>query len=740
MIDRVVLVVRFLIVAGLMLAEAVPGMGAAPVKPDIIIQPIFAENEILVDGRLDEAIWQGPGIRESFKTFNPTFGDDLGEETVVWTAYDEYAVYFAFKCLDSRPDLIKTSMAKRDSISRDDWVGVVLDSLGNLQSTVEFYVNPHGIQDDGITSAVNGWAFDPSPDFVWDSAAVQTGDGYTVEIRIPLKSIRFVSGESVSMNVMFLRNISRLGMMACWPEIAAGQNQFQFMVPIAYENLKNRLNLEILPSLAYNRSERKENNESWGDADDETNLGVSVKYGITSSIVVEGTINPDFSQIESDAFQVEVNQRYPVFYNEKRPFFMEAADALDFGIVRSGMMLSTIHTRNIVDPQWAGKVSGTTGRFRFAGLVASDEAPGHAWESGVNPHEGEDAFWGIFRTKYSMGSDDSMGLLLTSHSFNGDKNRVAGLDYQKRFRRNCRFTASFLGSTTRFDGEDTDRNDSGVNMMAEYGSRNLNTWLSFERYGKDFAMDTAFLRQTGVSRTQLYLGPNRYLESSVIRRVEPYFRYLDQKDLVTDLNDSERAYGVTVYTTRNGFFRYQFRDDREHWAGVKFKEQFSYFLGQIQLTGWMYVGGTYRFGDRIYYHPTAPVLGDGNELDLNLMIQPMDGLSIDFEYIHQKLDKPSDLGGENLFDLKILNFRAAYQFNRFFFIRGALRYNGYSRRLVTDFLASYTLRPGTVLHVGYGSLYDNRVFQDDHWIPGDGSMEEKQRTLFFKVSYLWRSR
>jgi len=732
---------RCLVVVAIVSLVCTPLLRAAtPVRPDAIIQPIRVTNEIRIDGHLDEDVWSGPGIHETFKTFNPTFGDDFDEETIVWTAYDDYALYFAFKCMDSMPDQIKSSMSKRDSINRDDWVGIVLDSLGNLQSTYEFYVNPHGIQLDGITSAVNAWTFDPSPDFVWDSAAVRTDYGHSVEIRIPLKSIRFVSGESVPMYVMFLRKLTRTGRMACWPEIAAGQNQFQYMVPIVYENLENRLNLEILPSLAYNRTQQRADNESWAPAEDDVNLGISVKYGITSSIVAEATVNPDFSQIESDAFQVEVNQRYPVFYNEKRPFFMEAADVLDFAIVRSGMMLSTIHTRNIADPDWAGKISGTAGRLRFAGLVASDAAPGRAWETGVNPHEGDDSFWGVFRTKYSMGGDNSLGLLFTSHSFNGDRNRVAGIDYQYRPLNSLRLTTSFMGSATRSDGDEEEQNGTGINAMVEYGSRKIETWLSFERYDKEFQMDTAFLMQTAVSRTQLFVGPNHYFESNVLRRLQPYFRYLNQEDLYTGLDDQERAYGLTLYTTRNGFFRYQFRDDREHWAGMTFKEQFSFFFAQIQVFNWLFVSGSYRVGDRIYYHPVSPVCGDGKELDLNLMFQPSDELALDFEYIHQVLDRPGELGGENLYDIGILNFRTTYQFNRYFFIRAALRYNGYDRRMVTDFLASYTLRPGTVLHVGYGSLYENRTWADGHWAPGDGHMEEMQRTLFFKVSYLWRSR
>ena len=201
-----------------------------------ILIPERTSDAIKIDGDLSENMWSNAAISEKFITFSPIFGEALGRETKVWTAYDNKNLFFAFKCYDTEPNKIKTSISQRDNIGRDDWVAVIIDTMANKQSSYEFYVNPNGIQDDGITSAVNGWVFDIAPDFVWESAGKITGDGYQVEIRIPLESIRFKSGKEVKMGIIFMRNINRLGKMGSWPEIKAGQTQFNFMSTIIYRS------------------------------------------------------------------------------------------------------------------------------------------------------------------------------------------------------------------------------------------------------------------------------------------------------------------------------------------------------------------------------------------------------------------------------------------------------------------------------------------------------------------------
>jgi hypothetical protein len=415
---------------------------------DKVILPDKTSDSIKIDGELNEAPWKLPAINKEFKTTFPHYGDPLGQETKVWAAYDKRNLYFAFKCLDTEPHKIKTSIARRDNISRDDLVGIILDASGSRQTSYEFYVNPNGIQQDAVNSAVSVSGSDQSPDFVWDSAGKITSDGYQVEVRIPLESIRYQAAKEVKMGIIFIRQISRLGTKGAWPELQPGQTTFNFMAALVYKGLKGALKLEILPNFTYSRNDERQDPDNWTKETD-TNIGVGLKYGITSSITAEATVNPDFSQVESDAFQVEVNQRYPVFYSEKRPFFMESKEVLDFSVVKWGMMPVPVHTRQIVDPGWALKFSGSAGRMNFALLAANDRSPGRAWSMGLNPDEGKKAFFGIVRAKYNIGSDNSIGILYSGRHFAGQGNDVAGADLKYRFSKNIRASLSYLHSATR---------------------------------------------------------------------------------------------------------------------------------------------------------------------------------------------------------------------------------------------------------------------------------------------------
>ena len=178
------------------------------------IRPTRVERAPVIDGILDDSAWQQVSVSEPFITYNPTRGEVLPQRTEVWTAYDAENLYFAFRCYDNEPDQIKTSVTQRDGMFSDDWVGLSLDALGTRQTSYDLFVNPNGIQGDILTSAVSGE--DGAPDFVWDSAGRITDQGYEVEMRIPLRSIRFNSGNETIMGILFWRRISRLGTSGSW--------------------------------------------------------------------------------------------------------------------------------------------------------------------------------------------------------------------------------------------------------------------------------------------------------------------------------------------------------------------------------------------------------------------------------------------------------------------------------------------------------------------------------------------
>ncbi|NIM15782.1 MAG: hypothetical protein GTO45_27590 [Candidatus Aminicenantes bacterium] len=713
-----------------------------------VIIPDLTSEAIKIDGKLNENIWTSVPISEEFKTFYPVYGKPLGKETKVWMAYDNKNLYFAFKCYDE-PGKVKTSICQRDKMINDDMVIVLLDTMGNKQSCYEFYVNPSGIQGDSLNSAVTGTNL--APDFVWESSAKLTEDGYQVEIGIPLDTIRFKGGKEVKMGVLFVRKILHLGAAGTWPEVEPGQTEFNFMKTVIYNDLKPHLALEVLPNFTYNRDTERKNADEWGESDTATNIGIGFKYGIATSITTEATINPDFSQVESDAFQMEVNQRYPLFYIEKRPFFMEGMDTFDFsivsrimdlvsyGLIYQGMMISAVHTRRIVDPTWAAKLSGTAGRIGFAVLAANDKAPGRPWENGINPNEGKEAFWGIARARYSLGSDNLLGVLYSGRHFAGGQNNAVGLDFQYRFFKNARFTGSYLYSRTQEETNAPLKTGGAFNAMFKYRVPNFTVMAAYERYDKNFIMDSAFQQRTDISRGVFYIGPSLYLknkEDSWLRMIHPYFQYSKLHDMGTGLDDSYWALGLEFYLARMGILKIKYQNGKEAWQGQLFDQYFLEYFGRLQIFQWLYLEAIYRHGDQIYYDPEEPFLGTGDQLRFFSILQPGLNLYIELEFLHNALRRKADK--QKVYTVDIYNLLAIYQFNRYFFIRGAVRYDSFQKKLLTDLLASFTLIPGTVLHLGYGSLYESREWQNNQWIPGQGDLINVRNGLFFKISYLWQ--
>ena len=707
---------------------------------DEIIIPDRVMEPVTLDGRLEEPVWQTPPINRPFKTVYPTFGQPFGPETRIWAAYDRESLYFAFRCFDTDPAKIKTSIAQRDKILRDDYVGVLLDALGSRQSSYEFYVNPSGIQMDGINSAVSG--VDIAPDFVWESAAALTGDGYQVEVRIPLESIRYQSDRSgdneVRMGVVFFRSVPHLGIMGTWPEIPAGQTDFNVMAALLYRGLKGGLRLEVLPNFTTSWNSEQltpQQRQTTGD----TNIGVSLKYGITSSITAEATVNPDFSQVESDAFQVEVNRRYPVFYSEKRPFFMESKEVLDFTIVNNGMMILPIDTRRIADPGWAVKFSGSSGRLNFVLLGSNDRTTGREWTQGDNPYEGKSALFGIFRAKTNIGGDNSLGVLYSGRHLPGQHNDVWGVDLKYRLTGPLRASLSYLGSASRKAEGEAPVTGSGLNAMLEYTTPRLISWAIYERYDSDFFMATAFQNRLGISRGGVGIGPvfNLNLKGLPwLKRFVPAFNLFRLYDLESRLTDTSWKFSLNFGFAPRGDLSLAYWNEDEAWVGQMFNKKYFQADGSLQLFKWLYLAETVSIGERLYYHPETPFVGRGRTIGLSMLLEPGSRLKLGFDYWHEDLKEKQ--GQQKVYVVDIYNLETAYQFNRYFFLRGIVRYNSYQGKWLTDLLASFTLIPGTVVHLGYGSLHLRNRWQDNRWLPGQGDLLKMKEGLFFKASYLWR--
>lgn len=731
-----IVIIGFFIILSIILNS--PLLADAPAsRKDEAIQAVKVQVKPKIDGVLDDKAWQTPSIKKDFITYYPIYGEKLPYETGVWAAYDNKNLYFAFLCHDPEPEKIQTSITKRDNVLNDDWVSVSVDGSGTGQTAYVLYVNPNGIQGDALDSAVGDE--DISPDFVWESAAKITDKGYQVEICLPLKSIRFKSGKVVEMGILFRRKITTIGYQGAWPDIPPGHGILNRQTKIIFKNLQKQLKLEILPSLTHSSNRDRISMDEWSASDTSTQFGIGLKYGITSAITADITINPDFSQVESDAFQVEVNQRYPLFYSEKRPFFMEGAEIFKFYTLSSGFFTTPVHTRRIVDPAWGAKLTGSLGKMSFGILSAGDEWPGQSWGMDINPNEGKTAFFGIARGKYSLDKDNYIGVLYSGREFAGEYNRVLGADFVYRLGKKQRINLSFLHSISgNEDGREGQPGDSSnFNLAYTYDSKELGVSAAMNHIGRDFRMDSAYIQRRGINNAFCWLGIAFYPDPEKIawlKMISPDFVFRYTHDLYTKMDDIYFKAALYFFTTKEGKLVLHYKYVKESWQGQEFNLDQVILDGKVRLNKWLKIGATYFYGDWIYYEGIPPFKGIGGNGSFFLDLQPNRKINQYFSFTHSDLSRDD----QEIYDVNILYSRTTYQFNKYFFLRAVVQYNSFGKRLLTDLLASFTLIPGTVLHVGYGGLYENRLWLDNQWIYGQGEMLNIKRSFFAKVSYLWR--
>jgi hypothetical protein len=711
-------------------AGSASAAGSTTSKPELRSRRLSQPPAI--DGVLDDDAWHDEPLETGdWLSYNPLHGEKVPQTTKVWIGHDADYLYFAFQCDDPDPSRIKTSVTRRDNIWADDWVGISLDALGTGQLSYHLMVNPNGVQLDMLNSIAGNE--DTSPDYVWDSAGRRNDKGYAVEMRVPLQTIRFKGGADVRMGILFWRRVSRAGVSVAWPPLEPGKWVFEKHASLAFGELKPRLPREVIPSTTYVRTQGREAPSRWASADDEGDFGVSGKYGITSTVTLDATVNPDFSQVESDAFQVEVNQRFPVFFSEKRPFFMEGAGIFTLaGQGNDNSLQSAVHTRRIVDPVFGAKVTGSIGRLTFGTLTALDQAPGRNLPDG-DPDTGKDRLFNIARGQYSLGPSNYVGAIAVD-----SYNRVIGADLSWRVSSAQRISGFALASASRDPRADDSK--AGVGLQAGYGysTRRLVLVGSGEHYDKDFRMDTAFINRVGITSGWGFAEYNFYpaKTKSWLLRWSAFSFTQGGRDRIAGGNELIQVSGVQLRFSRNGNVRADRLDGFEPWAGRRFDRGRYRVFGGVQLYRWLSVDGMSSYGDAVFYDELDPFQGRSRDNRIGLTLQPSGRLSQSMNFRRIVFDRKST--GERVYDLDLIYSRTTYQFSRQFFVRAILQYDSSRSRVLTDFLSSYELRPGTVVFAGYGSLIERRTFENGEWIANRGEYETSQRGLFFKASYLHR--
>ena len=669
---------------------------------------------------LDDEAWSvDPLPLGQWASYNPMRGEAAAEITDVWMAYDSDAVYFAFRCRDSQPERIRTTISRRDNAFSDDWVGVSLDSSRGGQLAYHLFVNPSGIQMDALQSGTTGEDF--APDWVWQSAGHVGSDGWSVEIRVPLENIRFRSGANVTMGVLFWRRLSRTGVSSSWPEMAPSKWVFESNAPVVFDELRSKRLLEMIPSATFSSNQSRKDVQLWNGTRARGDFGVSVKYGITSAVTLDATVNPDFSQVESDAFEVEVNQRFPIFFSEKRPFFMEGQGLFNLaGTGGDSSMRTAVHTRKIIDPTAGMKLTGSVGRHTFGVLSSADASP-----DGTRQR-----VFTVAREVLNFGRGQYVGLLLADTEFGADHNRVVGGDAAFKRGANFQANASFLSSHSR-STEREEQSGIGAQASYDYSTKRYTVAGQMEHYDRGFRMDTAFVNRVGMTRFWQYQALNFYPSHPKyqwIKRINPFFWVTGAEDRVQGGSEAFYLPAVRFNFTRAGFLRLDYAKGHETFAGREFETGRTMIDGGVQLKRWLNLGGSAQRGPAVFYDEEDPFQGDRRSASFRVGLQPSSRLNSNTSYSFVTFRNRST--GENTFRVHIVNLRNIYQFTPRFFVRAIAQFDSSRERVLTDFLASYELSPGTVVHAGYGSLFgrEHEEIEFDRYL-------STARAFFFKASY-----
>jgi len=695
----------------------------------------------VIDGIMDDEAWTHPEMETTeWLSYNPLNGDRIPQRTHVWVAYDDNYFYFAFKCDDPEPARIKTSIARRDNVWNDDWVGLSLDALGTGQLSYHMMVNPNGVQMDMLNSVAAGE--DQAPDWIWDSAGRLTETGYTVEIRLPLQSIRFTSGENVRMGILFWRRVSRIGVSVAWPPLEAGTWVFEKNASLIVPELRPRPARDVIPTATFATNQERDTPSQWGGTRQTGGLGVSAKIGLGSAVTLDATVNPDFSQVESDAFQVQVNQRFPVFFPEKRPFFMEGAGIFTLAGSQSGdeSLYTAVNTRTIVNPIVGAKLTGNVGRLTFATLTAVDEESGPLLRPGDSGFDRNRTF-NVGRVEYSLKPGSYVGAIVTDTEQPGAFNRVAGVDLSLKPTANQSVKLFALESISGRPALDGSASGFGAQARYNYNTQRWAFGSHLEHYDSGFQMDTAFINRVGDTNGWLYGEVNFYPDKAKwpwLRRIQPFTFNQATHDVIQRGDELFTLQGLRLFFTRSGFFRIDYVTGHEPFAGQRFKIGRWRIQSNAQLFRWLNVYANANSGFATFYDPSTPYQGRSSDVATGFTFQPSGRLSETLDFERVAFEREST--GERVYTIHILNSKTAYQFTNHFFLRAIAQFDSSRSQVLTDFLSSYELRPGTVFYAGYGSLIEQRSFHDDQWALGVGRYQTVRRGLFLKASYLYRFR
>jgi hypothetical protein len=709
------------------------------------VDPAF--GEIRVDGELDDAGWQSAAVATGFTEFQPRDGHPSPTDTRAWITFDERNLYVAFRVEDD-PEEIRATLGDRDAVYGDDIVFVIFDTYGSNSWAYMIGSNPLGVQLDARFTNENG--DDDSFDVVYESAGKITDHGYQVELAIPFASLRFPDVEEHRWQIQFAQILPREARRQyAWAPLSLDNSCIlcQSGTLVGLEGVEPGGQLEILPSLVAGQSgalTSPGDPTTFENQDPTASVSVGARYPFKSGWTAEATYNPDFSQIESDASQIDVNTTFALFFPERRPFFQEGSDLFNTWI-------NAVYTRSINNPIGAGKLLGRQGDFSVGYIGAVDE---HSplviplEERSIVLENGRTVS-NIVRARQMFGSGSSVGGLITDRRFDGGGSGTnASADLLYRFTDSWALELQLVGSYTRepatagttagldditfgddgytatFDGESYLGRATHVRLV-----RNSRTWNFGARYEDatpTYRADNGFQSRNNYRNGSVYNRYAWYPEEGLFDQLALYHHFGGGWNFDGTLKN--RRTGLSLNGSAIGQSNFNLA---VNWNEERFRGQ---YFGNM-ISGSAYLGSdfseavgfdlSYRIGEDIFRHD--PQIGVAQGASASLNIKPVQNVVFSPSISWARMD---DRAGNELYAGYIARARVNWQFSRELFLRVITEWDDFRQQLSFEPLLLYRLNPFSVVYLG--STHGYAEYQDPY------TMERTRQQFFLKVQYLFR--
>jgi hypothetical protein len=698
--------------------------------------------EDFLDMKPPEELARNMAKIDDLRQYIPKYGEPITQATHVYLGYDDKHFYVVFVCFDSDPGKIRARLGRRDEIFDDDYVEIDLDTFHDHRRAYQLWSNPLGVQLDNI------WTEGQGPDFsfdtVWQSRGQLTEKGYVVWMAIPFDSLRFKPADEQTWGMILWRVIPRLSEEANWPGVYLTMDGLLSHEGTVYgiSGISPGRNFQLVP-YAFARSHRALDTL---DPDQvhfvsdklDPQAGLDAKFILKDSFVLDTTVNPDFSQVESDEPQITVNQRFEVFFPEKRPFFLENAGYFNTPI-------NLLFTRRIADPQFGARFTGKRGPYSLGILLADDQAPGKSVRAG-DPLFGRTAKVGVFRLQRDFSRQSTLGVIYTDRELAGSFNRVGGLD--GHFKLTSNWAAAFQGvtsSTRLLDGSRLA--GPAYKGYLRHTGRHLYYDLEYDDRSPGFVADLGFLADNQVQRpfirSRTITAPNlrtdmRSVSQYALYQFRPESKWLiswGPSVLLDGMWDHSGArldafHDVGMMFELPGFTYVEVFQtaDRELLRAKDFTSlaenqafshrQNGFYVGS-QILPQVGLAAEFTRGTGINFLPPAgqpPALPNVTRANLGITLRPLTPLRIQNSYLLERLTDRAD--GASIFNNHIIRSNWNWQFNRELSLRVILQYNSVlanpaltsletSKNFNADFLFTYLVNPWTALYVGYNSNHRN---------------------------------